>query len=205
MVPMPYTPPEQHITQLLQRWRAGDQQALEELTSMVGADLRRIAGYIFKGERPGHTLQPTALVNEACMKLSGSAKIDWQNRAHFLAVAARAMRQILVDHARRYSREKRIGAVLPLDEALLFSRERSPELLALDEALNRLSLAYPRAAEVVQARFFGGLNNEEISEVLKISANTILRDWNFARAWLRREMKRAGSDETALETQSKLS
>lgn len=198
MASIPEVSPERHITQLLQKWRAGDQQALEELTSLVGADLHRIAGYIFKGERPGHTLQPTALVNEACMKLNGSAKIDWQNRAHFLAVAARAMRQILVDHARRYSREKRKGAVLPIDEVLVFSRERSPELLALDEALNRLALAYPRAAEVVQARFFGGLNNDEIAEVLKISANTVLRDWKFARAWLGREMKGAGSDETTL-------
>ena len=198
MASMPYPPPEQHVTQLLQRWRAGDQQALEELTSIVGVDLRRLAGYIFKGERPGHTLQPTALVNEACMKLSGTAKIDWHSRAHFLAVAARVMRQILVDHARRHYRGKRKGEMVSIDEALVFSRERSPELLALDEALSRLALAYPRAAEVVQARFFGGLNNEEISEVLKISSNTVLRDWNFARAWLRREMKRAGSDETSL-------
>lgn len=194
---VPDTPPEKHITQLLQRWRAGDQQALEELTSLVGPDLRRIAGYIFKGERPGHTLQPTALVNEACMKLNGAAKIDWQNRAHFLAVAARAMRQILVDHARRYQSAKRDAEILPLDEALVFSRERSPQLLALDEALIRMASIYPRAAEVVHLRFFGGLNNEEIGEVLKISSNTVLRDWKFAKAWLRREMvKGARADGT---------
>lgn len=196
MILIPEAPPEKHITQLLQKWRAGDQQALDELTSLVSDDLRRIAGYLFKGERAWHTLQPTALVNEACMKLNGAAKIDWQNRAHFLAVAARTMRQVLVEHARRYSCEKRKGQVLPIDDVLVFTRERSPELLALDDALNRLALAYPRAAEVVEARFFGGLNNEEISEVLKVSANTILRDWNFARAWLRRELKNTGSDET---------
>jgi RNA polymerase sigma factor (TIGR02999 family) len=196
MASIPSPAPEKQITQLLRRWRAGDRQALEELTSLVEADLRRIAGYLFKSERAGHTLQPTALVNEACMKLSGTAKIDWQNRAHFLAVAARAMRQILVDHARRHHREKRKVELIPLDEALVFTRERSPELLALDEAMNRLAVSYPRAAEVVQARFFGGLNNEEIAEALSISANTVIRDWNFARAWLRLELKNAGADET---------
>lgn len=187
--------PEPQITQLLQRWRAGDKEALAQLTSLVDTDMRRIAGYLFKGERPGHTLQPTALVNEACMKLSGAAKIDWRNRAHFLAVAARAMRQILVDHARRYGRGKRTGESLPIDRALVFSEERSPEFLALDEALDRLARAYPRAAEVVQARFFGGLNNEEIAEVLNISTNTVMRDWNFARAWLRRELRGSGATE----------
>jgi RNA polymerase sigma factor (TIGR02999 family) len=131
------------------------------------------------------------------MKLNGAARIDWKNRAHFLAVAARAMRQVLVDHARRYHREKRKGEVISLDEALAFTRERSPELLALDEALTRLAASYPRAAEVVEARFFGGLNNEEIAEVLNISANTVMRDWNFARAWLRRALKSAGAGEPA--------
>lgn len=183
-----------NITQLLQRWCAGDQRALDELTSLVCADLRRIAGYLFKAEKTWHTLQPTALVNEACLKLNGLARINWKNRAHFLAVAARAMRQILVDHARRYRREKRKGEMLPLDDAMGFSRERSPEMLALDEALNRFAVTYPRAAEVVQARFFGGLNNEEIAAVLKISANTVMRDWNFARAWLRRELTKDGNE-----------
>ncbi len=191
----PETPPEKHITQLLQRWRGGDSQALDELISLVSTDLRRIAGYLFKGERAWHTLQPTAVVNEACMKLNGAAKIDWQNRAHFLAVAARAMRQVLVEYARRYSCEKRKVEMFQIDDALVFSQERSPELLALDETLKRLAVAYPRAAEVVQARFFGGLNNEEIAEVLKISANTVIRDWKFAKAWLLREMKSADSDE----------
>lgn len=198
MSPVFDNPAEKNITQLLQRWRAGDQRALDELTSLVGADLRRIAGYLFKSEKAWHTLQPTALVNEACLKLNGAARIDWKNRAHFLAVAARAMRQILVDHARRYHREKRKGEMLPLDDAMVFSRGRSPEVLALDEALNRLAITYPRAAEVVQARFFGGLNTEEIGEVLKISANTVLRDWNFAKAWLRRELTDGNESATSL-------
>ena len=129
------------------------------------------------------------------MKLNGAAKIDWQNRAHFLAVAARAMRQILVDHARRYLTEKRDAEILPLDDALVFSRERSPELLALDEALTRLAASYPRVAEVVHLRFFGGLNNEEIAEVLKISSNTVLRDWKFAKAWLDRELRKGAQTE----------
>ena len=197
MALIPEASPEKHITLLLQRWRAGDQQALDELTSLVSADLRRIAGYLFRGERPWHTLQPTALVNEACMKLSGAAKIDWQDRAHFLAVAAKAMRQVLVEHARRCSREKRKGETIPIDEAMAVTPERSPQVLALDEALNNLAVAYPRAAEVVQARFFGGLNNEEIAEVMKISATTVMRDWNFARAWLRREMKTSGSGDAS--------
>lgn len=183
---------ERQIARLLQRWRAGDKDALAQLTSLVNADMRRIAGYLFKSERPGHTLQPTALVNEACMKLSGAAKIDWRTRAHFLAMAGRAMRQILVDHARQHGPEKRKGASLPVDRNLVFSEERSPEFLALDEAMARLARAYPRAAEVVQARFFGGLNNEEIAEVLDISTNTVMRDWNFARSWLRRELRSAG-------------
>lgn len=188
---------DNHITQLLQRWRTGDQLALQDLTSLVYSDLRRIASRLFKGERPGHTLQPTALVNEACMKLSGAARIDWQSRAHFLAIAAKAMRQILIDHARLHKRGKRKGEVVPLDEALVVSPERSPELIALDEALNRLAVDYPRAAEVVELRTFGGLNNEEIAEVISISANTVIRDWNFARAWLRRELRRDLGDSGA--------
>jgi len=131
-------------------------QAYEELTTMVYKDLRRIAGYLFRGERVGHTLQPTALVNEAYTKLDGAAKIDWKSRAHFLAVAARAMRQILVDYARRGKREKRHKELVPLDDVLIFSRERAPELLALDEALNSLAGTYPRQAEVVQLGFLVG-------------------------------------------------
>ena len=183
----------QQITALLTRWSQGDEQALNSLTPLVYQDLRRLAAHLLRAERTGHTLQPTALVNEAYLKLSRQAKVQWQNRAHFFAVAARAMRQILVDHARHHLREKRGGnaAVLPLDEALVFAEERSSDLLLLDTALTRFTAIDPRKARVVELRFFGGLNNEEIAQLLQISANTVMRDWNMAKAWLRREMEGA--------------
>jgi RNA polymerase sigma factor (TIGR02999 family) len=181
----------QDITGILVRWSQGDVHALDSLTPLVYKDLRRMAGYLLRGERQGHTLQPTALVNEAYMKLAGKAKIQWQNRVHFLAVAARAMRQILVDHARRRGRAKRDVEILPLEEDLVFARERSRDLLALDEALKRLAAHDPRKAQVVELRFFGGSTNDEIAAVLHVSANTVNRDWNLAKAWLRREMKNA--------------
>jgi len=185
------TPSAEQITGILLRWSHGDEHALDSLTPLVYLDLRRIASYLLKGERPGHTLQPSALVNEAYLKLAGPARVQWQNRTHFFAVAARAMRQILVDYARSHQREKRGGNVqmLPLDEALVFAAERSGELLALDEAMDRLAALDQRKARVVELRFFGGLENEEIGEVLNISANTVMRDWNMAKAWLRRDMQ----------------
>jgi RNA polymerase sigma factor (TIGR02999 family) len=136
-------------------------------------------------------LQPTALVNEAYLKLAGDAKVQWQNRSHFFAVAARAMRQILVDHARGHLAAKRGGGVtvVPLEEGLVFARERSADLLALDRALQRLSAIDPRKTRVVELRFFAGLNNDEIAELLQISPNTVMRDWNMAKAWLRREIQ----------------
>lgn len=185
---MPPTAAE--ITGLLLRWSEGDERALDQLTPLVYDDLRRMAYFLLKKERPGHTLQPTALVNEACLKLGDAARTPWQNRAHFLAVAARAMRQILVDYARGRLRDKRgAGAtVLPLDEALVFAPERPRELLDLDDALDRLASVHPRKAKVVELRFFGGMSIDETAAVLHISDNTVTRDWDFAKAWLRREM-----------------
>ena len=179
----------QQITILLHRWRDGDEQALKELTQAVYNDLRRIAAYLLKGERDGHTLQPTALVNEAFIKWSGSAKIDWQNREHLIAIVARSMRQVLVDHARRPARAKRKGEVIPLDDVQVFSKERSGDVLALNEALNRLAAIKPRSVQVVEMRFFAGFNNQEIARALKISPNTVILDWRFAKTWLLREMK----------------
>jgi len=185
-------PSAAEITGILSRWSQGDEHALDSLTPLVYRDLRRIAARLLRDERSGHTLQPTALVNEAYLKLAGQAKVQWQNRTHFFAVAARAMRQILVDHARGHLRAKRGGgeSVLPLDEGMLFAPERSADLLALDEALHRLAAIDPRKTKVVELRFFAGLDNEEIAEVLQISPNTVMRDWNMAKAWLRREMEK---------------
>jgi len=184
-------PSAAEITGILFRWSQGDEHALDSLTPLVYRDLRRLAARLLRDERSGHTLQPTALVNEAYLKLAGQAKVQWQNRTHFFAVAARAMRQILVDHARGHLRLKR-GAgvtVLPLEEGLLFEPERSADLLALDEALNRLAALDARKTRVVELRFFAGLDNEEIAKVLEISPNTVMRDWNMAKAWLRREIE----------------
>ncbi|HET6842989.1 MAG TPA: sigma-70 family RNA polymerase sigma factor [Candidatus Angelobacter sp.] len=188
----------EEITCMLQRWGQGDEHALDSLTPLVYDDLRHIASYILKGERPGHTLQPTALVNEAYLKLAGAAKIQLQDRKHFFAVAARAMRQILVDYARSRGREKRGGAMafLPLDEALAMAPEQlSHDVLALDEALNRLAAKDPRKTRIVELRFFGGLSNEETAEILQISPNTVMRHWSMAKAWLRREMDGRKDDE----------
>jgi len=183
----------EQITALLVRWGQGDDHALDELIPLVYDRLRRIAALrMNQNERKGHTLQPSDLVNEAFLKLNVSAKVQWKDRVHFYAVAARAMRQVLVDHARRRKRIKRDVDVVPLDEALVLAPERSSELLALDEALDRLASHDPRKARVVELRFFGGLSNEQIGEVLEISANTVIRDWDYAKAWLTRDMRGEG-------------
>ena len=187
------TTSSQQITSLLVRWGQGDDHALDELVPLVYDRLRRIAAWrMNQNERKGHTLQPSDLVNEAFLKLNVSAKVQWKDRVHFYAVAARAMRQVLVDHARRRKRIKRDVDVVPLDEALVLAPERSSELLVLDEALNRLAGHDPRKARVVELRFFGGLTNEEIAEALGTSANTVIRDWDYAKAWLTRDMKGEG-------------
>ena len=181
--------PEQ-ITLLLERWGQGDEQALDTLLPLVYPDLRRLASYLLKGDRPGHTLQPTALVNEAYLKLQGSAGIPWQNRTHFIAVAARAMRQVLCDYARKRKRERHGGGMVfvPLDEVFEFVPQRSAALLALDDALIAFARDYPVQAKVVELRFFGGLTNGEIGALLNISANTVIRYWTFAQSWIGQHM-----------------
>jgi RNA polymerase sigma-70 factor (ECF subfamily) len=181
----------EQITNLLTRWGQGDEGAMEQLTPLVYGDLRKLASWLLQGERPHHTLQPTALVNEAYLRLAGDRKIKWQNRAHFFAVASRVMRHILIDYARQHNRSKRGGGaeILPLEEALVFTPEVSSSLLALNDALQRLGETDERKARIVELRYFGGLTAEETGEVLHISPHTVVRDWVLAKAWLRREIQ----------------
>ena len=186
---MPTRSPKE-ITRLLVAWGDGDQQALEELTPLVYQQLHRLAHHYLSQERPGHTLQTSALVNEAYLRLIDWKNVRWENRAHFFGVSAQLMRRILVDFARSRRYEKRGGGApaLALDEATLISGEKSTDLVALDEALVSLSKLDARQSQVVELRFFGGLTVEETAEVLKVSEATVRRDWSLARAWLRREM-----------------
>jgi RNA polymerase sigma factor (TIGR02999 family) len=174
------------VTQLLTDWRGGNGAALTELTPLVYDDLRRLAHHYMSAQRPDHTLQATALVNEAYLRLADQTNPSWQNRAHFFAVAARAMRQILVDYAASYRSQKRGGGAvkIELDEAVLVSPGQSKEIVDLHEALEKLATLDARKAEVVELKYFGGLNYDEIAEVLKISFITVRRDWEFARTWL---------------------
>ena len=183
------------VTELLLRWRAGDQACLHQLVPLVEGELRRIAHRYMRMERPGHTLQTTALVNEAYLRLVDQAQVDWQNRAQFLGVAARLMRHILVDHARELRRGKRGGGahMLPLDEGLVFSPAKSAALVALDDALNELAGFDPRKAQIVELRYFGGLSVEETAQALGVHPNTVIRDWSLARAWLKRELSHKGA------------
>jgi RNA polymerase sigma factor (TIGR02999 family) len=179
------------ITRLLEQWSHGDAEVLDDLMPLVYHELRRQASGYLRRERPNHTLQPTALINEAYLKLIGQRDVKWQNRAHFFAFAAQAMRRILVDYARERKREKRGGAPenLPLDEALtIVSQEKSIDLVALDEALNKLAAFDERQARVVELRYFSGLSIEETAEVLHVSNVTVRRDWNMAKAWLHQEI-----------------
>lgn len=173
------------------RWRAGEQGALEALVPIVYKELRDIARYHLLRERPGHTLQSAALVNEAYLRLLDQRPFDTENRAHFLAVASRLMRQILVDHARSHGAAKR-GAdrTVELDASLVLPQVRTADVVALDDALNDLSNLDEQQGRIVELRFFGGLATEEIAEVLGISASTVKRDWNVAKAWLTRQMKK---------------
>lgn len=174
------------VTQLLGNWRRGDASALTELTPLVYDDLRRLAHHYMSAQRPDHTLQATALVNEAYLRLADQTNPSWQDRAHFFAVAARAMRHILVDYAEGYRSQKRGGGALKveLDDAVLVSPGQSKEIVDLHDALEKLATLDPRKAEVVELKYFGGLNYDEIAEVLKISFSTVRRDWEFARTWL---------------------
>jgi len=183
----------QEVTQLLANWSQGDPTALEKLIPLVYKELRHLAHRYMEGQRPNHTLQTTALVNEAYLRLADQSKPNFTNRSHFFAVAAKAMRQILVDYAKAQQREKRgAGASkVELDEAALISPEQTSAILDVDEALEKLAVLDSRKARVVELRYFGGLNQDEIAEVLKISTVTIRRDWVFARAWLYTELHSA--------------
>jgi RNA polymerase sigma factor (TIGR02999 family) len=181
---------QQEVTGLLTRWSQGDGAALAELTPLVYEELRRLAHHFMEGQRTDHTLQTTALVNEAYLRLADQTNPHWQNRAHFFAVAARAMRQILVSYARSQRSQKRGGGALmvELDEGAIVSPEESKEIVELHEALERLAALDSRKAQVVELKYFGGLNYDEMAEVLKISRVTVRRDWDFARAWLHTEL-----------------
>lgn len=177
-------------TQLLRAWAKGDRNALERLTPHVYRNLRRIAGHYMQSERPGQTLQATALVHEAYLKLIDITNVDWQHRAHFFAVSALIMRHILLDQARRRVTGKRGGNAerVNLDELPDIGGSRASELIALDDALNTLAAIDERKARVVELRFFGGLGVEETAEVLAVSPDTVMRDWKFARSWLQAEL-----------------
>ena len=183
-------PPTQEATRILQEWNRGDQNAFARLMPLVYEELRRRAAEYLRHERPDHTLQATALVHEAYLKLVDQDRATWKNRAHFGAVAASLMRRILVQHARTHNAEKRGGKLekLYLDETRELACELPPEIVALDEALQSFTNTYPREGNVVELKFFGGLEANEIAEVLNVSAKTVLRDWNFAKLWLRREL-----------------
>src|SRR6266478_2877673 len=184
---------QQRVTKLLGKWSQGDEAALIELTPLIYEELRRLAHREMGAERPYHTLQTTALVNEAYLRLADQTNPQWQNRAHFFAVAARAMRRILVSYARSQRAQKRGGGApkMELDEAALVSPEESQEIIDLHEALERLATLDSRKAQVVELKYFGGLNYDEMAEVLKISPVTVRRDWEFAKLWLYTELHSA--------------
>lgn len=184
------------ITELLQAWRRGDESALEKLTPQVYRELHRAAKGCMRAEREGHTLQTTALINELYLRLTDLQEVDWQNRAHFFALCARQMRRILTDQARARHSNKRGGGAQPisLDSAPAVSTRLHPEVLAIDDALKALSKVDSRKSQVVELRFFGGLNVEETAEVLKVSPDTVVRDWKLAKAWLLRELSQEPLD-----------
>lgn len=179
-----------NITHLLNEWSDGDRLALDKLTPLVYEELRHQAARYLRRERPGHTLQTTALIHEAYLRLIDAKEMHWQSRAHFFAIAANLMRRVLVDHARRRDADKRGGShsPMPLDEALAVVNETAVDLLAMDEALDRLAAMDPQQARVVELRFFSGLSVEETAAALGVSPKTVKRDWSVARAWLRREI-----------------
>jgi RNA polymerase sigma-70 factor, ECF subfamily len=188
--------PSQHeVTRLLLDWRGGDRAALDQLVSVVHGELRRLARHYMRGERDGHTLQTSALINEAYLRLVDHTNIDWQNRAHFFGVAAQAMRRVLVDHARARGYQKRgAGAkVVELEEAAMLADDRASEVVALDEALDELARFDQRKAQVVELRYFGGLTGEETAQVLDLSPATVQREWQSAKLWLLRALSDSNS------------
>ena len=182
--------PTEEVTRLLLEWKNGNQAAVDALTPIVYSELRRLAANYMRDERAAATLQPTALVHEAYLRLVAQKMPDWESRSHFFGVAAQLMRQILVDHARKHKSQKRgAGAAkMPLEDALGFAPERSSSVIALDDALTELARIDPRQAKVIELRFFAGLSVEETAEILKVSADTVMRDWKLARAWLSAEL-----------------
>jgi RNA polymerase sigma factor (TIGR02999 family) len=183
--------PSQPVTELLVRWKAGDQGALEELVPLVYKELRDIARHHLQRERPGHTLQSAALVHEAYLRLVDQRPFDTESRAHFLAIASRLMRQILVDYARTHGAVKRgADCTVELDTSVVMPQVRRTDLVALDDALNDLTSLDEQQGRIVELRFFGGLATEEIAAVLDISPSTVKRDWNVAKAWLTRQMRK---------------
>jgi RNA polymerase sigma factor (TIGR02999 family) len=189
---------KQEITGLLADWGRGDRAALDKLTPLVYAELRRIARRQMSHERDGHTLQATALVNEAFIRISGQENFSWQNRAHFYAVCAQVMRHILIDHARAQQRDKRGGGAIhvSLDEAAVLAGGQETDFLALDDALRALEAFDPQKGRIVELRYFAGLSIEETAEVLQISPTTVRREWRRAKAWLYRALAEGGGDET---------
>ncbi len=187
-----------HLTALLLEWRGGHEEAMQELLPLVHDELRRIARRHMAGERPDHVLQATALVNEAYLRLVDVRRVQWQDRAHFFAMAARVMRRVLVDFARAQKNQKRGGALhrVTFDDNLQVSTETPEDVIAIDEALRSLAAQHERKSQVVELRFFGGLSVEETAEVLKISQETVMRDWKFAKGWLLRELSRVTARKT---------
>lgn len=188
---------QNQVTQLLLDWSNGDKAALDKLVPVVYQELRRLAAYYMRRERPGHTLQTSALVNEAYMRLVDYSQMRWQSRAHFFAIAAQAMRRILVEHARKRHFAKRGGGAVKVsfDEAAIVSQEQASDLVALDDALTSLEVMDERKARIVELRYIGGLSIEETAEVLAISPATVQREWRAAKAWLYREIKEGAKDE----------
>ena len=182
----------QEVTQLLHAWSSGDRSAMDRLLPLVYAELHRLAHIYMAREKSGHTLQTSALVNEAYIRLIDASRVEWKDRAHFFAISANVMRRILVEFARSRRSLRRGGhpEKVALEEATVSPRERNPDLVALDDALNALAEVDPREAKVVELRFFGGLNIEETAEVLKVSGRTVMRDWDHARLWLQKELDR---------------
>ena len=188
--------PDTHdVTALLLEWTRGDTAAMDKLLPLVHGELRRLAKRQMAGERPGHVLQATALVNEVYLRLIDIRRVQWQDRVHFFAMTARLMRRVLVDFARASKNQKRGGALqrITFDQELPVLGETSEDLIAIDEALAAFGKEYERKAQVVELRFFGGLSVEETAEVLNISPETVMRDWKFAKGWLMRELSRAGA------------
>lgn len=185
------------ITHFLIQWRDGDKAALDQLIPLVYEEMRRLAGYYMRRQRVGHTLQTSALINEAYLRLLDHKNMKWENRAHFFAVAAQAMRRILVDHARSRNYLKRGGGAMKvsLDEAVIVAEERAAELIALDDALMGLAAFDSRKSQIVEMRYFGGLSVEETAEVLGVSGVTVMREWRSAKGWLLRELSKGERDD----------